>query len=206
MKNKGEISSAAMAVVMLVIGPIMWFTAWTEIHDNTGYAWEKPYTDFEAIVIGMKWIGIVLFVYALIGIGLTAFKIWGTNSRIQDDSASTKQNEAAKPKVRTTVKIPMQTDRVQTVQQVVKRVLEPEGYEQQTIGGETIWVKGNGTDLVSQRFKIFFAEKLFVIQGWTEDAFLGEMNLSGASEGKEPEKGMYLLMKKIYVVIKKGNL
>lgn len=205
MKAKGTWGLFMMAGAMLIAGPMMWFTVWLEMHNNMGYAWEKPYTEYEAQVIGMRWTGIVLLAYGLASMGLLAAQLRQANKRTRTGPAPINHADAGKPKVRTTVKIPMQTNQVHTVRRIIEKVLEPEGYGQQTIDGEEVWVKGNESELVSQRFRTAFAEKSLIIQGWTEDAFLGEMNLDGASEGKEPEKGMYLLIRKIYAVVKKGN-
>ena len=60
MKKKVDIGMVLMIAAMLTAGPLMWITAQLEIHNNTAYFWEKPYGDFETLVVNMKWLGLAM--------------------------------------------------------------------------------------------------------------------------------------------------
>lgn len=211
MKNKMRISIVIMIAAMLTAGPLMWLTAWSEMHNNSAYMWEKPYGSFEALVMNMKWLGLALIFYGLLGVGLASIRDFYKKKQVQQkDSASVQQSLAAETRdmrqMRTTVRIPMQTNQINTVRKIIEKVLEPEGYEQREKGSGIIWVKEDASGMFSQRFQMTFGEKCLVVQGWTEDIYLGESNLDDARTGQEPQKGMYLLIRKIYAVIQRGKL
>lgn len=211
MKKKVDVGMVFMIAAMLIAGPLMWMTAQIEIQNNTAYLWEKPYGDFETLVVSMKWLGLAMLFYGLLGVGLALVQALYRKERVQQkSSASAEQNAAVEtrklPQMRTTVKIPMKTNQINTVRRIAEMVLEPEGYKQRTEGRAIIWAKEDMSGMFSQRFQMSFGEKCLIVQGWTEDVFLGESNLDGARMGQEPQKGMYLLIRKIYAVIQKGNL
>lgn len=211
MKSKSKISIVLMIVVMMVAGSLMLITAWSEIHNNSAYMWEKPYGNFETLVINMRWLGLTMLLYGLLGVGLALIQTLYKKKWVQQkDSTSVQQSSAADTRdmcqMRTTVRLPMQTNQINIVRKVIEKILEPEGYEQRTAGGKVIWVKEDASGMFSQRFQMSFGEKCLIVQGWTEDIFLGESNLDGARIGQEPQKGMYLLIRKIYAVIQKGKL
>lgn len=102
---------------------------------------------------------------------------------------------------RTTIEVPMQTHQVDLVLRIMEKALQPEGYVQKVVDGETVWTKGDGVFILSQCFTAIFTENSVILQGWTRDALLGESGLDGEFIGRVPKKKMKMLLGKIRAVI-----
>lgn len=80
---------------------------------------------------------------------------------------------------RTTIEIPMKTNNVDEVLQIIAMKMESVGYQQKIVDGETVWSKGDGVMMKMQCVGAIFTGKSVVIQGWMKDAITGESNLEG---------------------------
>lgn len=67
-----------------IIGFGLFFAAQMEISSNSRYTWRKPYTSYEAQVIMMKWLGIILLVSGIIWLCLKVLQIKYTNTHTQE--------------------------------------------------------------------------------------------------------------------------
>lgn len=71
-------------LIETVVGFLMFIVAQAEISSNGGYTWSPPYTSHEASVITMKWIGILVLLTGLVGIGLMLFRNYYLNRHVTD--------------------------------------------------------------------------------------------------------------------------
>lgn len=106
---------------------------------------------------------------------------------------------------RTMIEVPMKTNNVDEVLNVIAEIMEPAGYEKKIIDGETAWVKGDGVMILMRCVNAVFTGNSVVIQGWSRDAFLGEADLEGFI-GKVPKKKVKALMEKAQSRIIAKNL
>lgn len=75
----------------LVVGLVLFVMAQSEISTNSWYTWRQPYTSYEAQVIMMKWIGIILLISGIIWIALLLFRVIYTNKHTQDITVLTQK-------------------------------------------------------------------------------------------------------------------
>ncbi|MBQ6569955.1 MAG: hypothetical protein IJL87_06840 [Clostridia bacterium] len=80
---------------------------------------------------------------------------------------------------RTTIEIPMKTNNVDEVLNIIAMKMGSAGYKQKIVDGETVWAKGDGVILKMQCVGAVFTGKSVVIQGWMKDAVTGESSLDG---------------------------
>lgn len=80
---------------------------------------------------------------------------------------------------RTTIEVSMKTNKVDEVLHIIAAKLEPAGFKQKIVDGETVWAKGDGVMIAMQCVGVVFTEKSVLIQGWMRDAVLGESSLDG---------------------------
>lgn len=101
---------------------------------------------------------------------------------------------------RTTIEIPMKSNNVDGVLDIIAETLKPSGYEQKIVDGETIWAKGDGVIMKMQCIGVTFTEKSVLIQGWMKDAITGESALEGFV-AVFPKKKLKKLIEKIQTTI-----
>lgn len=77
-----------------VVGFILLVAAQMEISSNPWYTWRKPYTSYEAQVLMVKWVGILLIVCGLIWLGLKVYQTRYTSNHIQEINPITKTGGA----------------------------------------------------------------------------------------------------------------
>lgn len=106
---------------------------------------------------------------------------------------------------RTTVEISMKTNQVDAVLHIIASKLEPCGYHQKLVDGETVWSKGDGVMIAMQCVGATFTENSVLIQGWMRDAITGESNLEGFV-GMFPKKKLRGLINEICTIIAAQNL
>ncbi|MDE7424356.1 MAG: hypothetical protein K2N51_11840 [Lachnospiraceae bacterium] len=106
---------------------------------------------------------------------------------------------------RTTIEVPMKTNNVDAVLDIIVTTLKPSGYEQKIVDGETIWTKGDGVMMKMQCVGITFTENSVLIQGWMKDAITGESSLEGFVAAL-PKKKLKGLINKIQTTIVSRNL
>lgn len=81
MKNKlGWI----IGIFECIIGFLMFIIAQAEIVTNTDYTWSRPYTQFEAQIILIKWLGIILILSGIIWMALKIYQIVYADKYIKD--------------------------------------------------------------------------------------------------------------------------
>lgn len=80
---------------------------------------------------------------------------------------------------RTIIEVPRKMNTVDDVLRIVASKLEPAGFEQKIVDGETVWSKGDGVILMMQCVGIVFTEKTVLIQGWMKSVSTGEYSLDG---------------------------
>ncbi len=78
---------------------------------------------------------------------------------------------------RSIFKIPMNRKSVEEVLCIIEEILQPAGYSEKIVDGESIWVKGDGVVIKMQCLTAVFTDDTVFIQGWTKDALLGEAAL-----------------------------
>lgn len=76
----------ALGIIELVLGLILYINQKVEISNNWLYSWTPPYTDYEAKVIFLKWVGILLFLAGLLDFGIMIFRQIHMNNHLQDTS------------------------------------------------------------------------------------------------------------------------
>lgn len=106
---------------------------------------------------------------------------------------------------RTTIEIPMKTNNVDEVLQIVATKMESAGYQPKIVDGETVWSKGDGVVMKMQCVGAVFTGKSVVIQGWMKDAITGESDLEGFV-AMLPKKKLKKLIDGIYDTIISKNL
>lgn len=106
---------------------------------------------------------------------------------------------------RTTIEVPMKTNNVDGVLQIIAMKMESVGYKQKIVDGETVWSKGDGVMMKMQCVGAVFTGKSVVIQGWMKDAVTGESNLEGFV-AMLPKKKMKKLIDEIVNTIILNNL
>lgn len=90
---------------------------------------------------------------------------------------------------RTTIEIPIKSNHVDEVLKIMAQTLEPLGYQQKIVDGETVWAKGDGVVIQMKCFGVSFADQLVILQSWMKDAVMGETALEGFM-GAIPKKKM----------------
>lgn len=80
---------------------------------------------------------------------------------------------------RTTIVVPMKTNNVNGVLQIIATILEPLGYKKNNTIGENVWTKGDAVIIKMQCIGASFTEDSVVIQGWLRDEITGESALEG---------------------------
>ena len=73
-----------IAVIVEIIGLILFITAKTEIAGDSYYTWTPPYTPYEARVLITKWIGLGLLIAGIVWEVLKVFQIRYTNNHTQE--------------------------------------------------------------------------------------------------------------------------
>lgn len=106
---------------------------------------------------------------------------------------------------RTTIEVSMKTSSIDEVLHIFATKLEPAGFNQKIVDGETVWAKGDGVMIAMQCVKVVFTEKSVLIQGWMKDAVIGESKLEGFI-GMLPKKKLKGLMDEIGQAIISKNL
>ena len=73
-----------IGTICSIIGLILTLAAQTVIWSNTRYTWSRPYTQFEAETLSVKWIGIVLLISGIIDILLIVISKIYADKNIKD--------------------------------------------------------------------------------------------------------------------------
>ena len=77
---------------------------------------------------------------------------------------------------RTTIEVSMKTNCVDEVLSIMGNVLEPHGYRQTNVNGQTAWVKGHTGIMTSERYiGATFTGNSVLIQGWLKEMIMGEI-------------------------------
>lgn len=101
---------------------------------------------------------------------------------------------------RTIMEVPIKESSVDDVLHIIASILEPSGYKQKLLDGETIWAKGDGVMISMQCFGAVFTDHSVLLQGWMKDALLGESALEGWY-GALVKKNMKKLLENIRLAI-----
>lgn len=80
---------------------------------------------------------------------------------------------------RTVCEIPMCTNNVDAVLQIVGNILSGAGYSNKFVDGENVWCKGDGVMMKMQCFSVAFTGRSVLLNAWMKDAITGESNLDG---------------------------
>lgn len=75
---------AIIGTICSVIGFILFLSAQMIIWESTGYTWSKPYTQFEAQTLLVKWIGLLLLICGIIDLVMFTISKYYTNKNVQD--------------------------------------------------------------------------------------------------------------------------
>ena len=78
---------------------------------------------------------------------------------------------------RTTVEVAIPSGKVDKVLAMVAAELEPSGFRQKIVDGETVWAKEEFGSSNIVCFAVVFSGASAIIQGWYKRAFLGEVEL-----------------------------
>ncbi len=73
-----------LGAVSSIIGFVLTISSQIIIESNTRYTWTRPYTQFEAQTLSVKWIGIALLISGLIDIALIVISKMYTDKNIKD--------------------------------------------------------------------------------------------------------------------------
>lgn len=73
-----------LGTIETIIGFALFWSAQMEISSNARYTWRRPYTSYEAQVIMIKWIGIILLASGIIWLCLKMFQLKYTNTHTQE--------------------------------------------------------------------------------------------------------------------------
>ncbi len=73
-----------MGAISSIIGFIFTISAQIVIESNTRYTWSRPYTQFEAQTLLVKWIGLAMLISGLIDIALIVISKVYTDKNIKD--------------------------------------------------------------------------------------------------------------------------
>lgn len=106
---------------------------------------------------------------------------------------------------RTSVEVSLKTNSIDEILHIITSKLEPAGYKQKIVDGETVWVKGDGVIIKMHCIGAVFTGKSVLIQGWMKDALTGESNLDGFVS-MLPKKKMKNLINEICTAIRLQNL
>ena len=106
---------------------------------------------------------------------------------------------------RTTVEVSLKTNNIDEVLRIIASKMEPAGYKQKIVDGETVWAKGDGVMIKMHCVGAVFTGKSVLIQGWMKDAITGESNLEGFV-AMIPKKKMKGLIDEICTAIKIQNI
>lgn len=80
-----------LGTVQAVIGFALFLTAQLEISGNPWYTWHRPYSSYEAQIIMMKWIGIILLISGISILGLKLYQLRYTSTHTQEITPVTKR-------------------------------------------------------------------------------------------------------------------
>ncbi|MCD7777864.1 MAG: hypothetical protein LUH47_05100 [Clostridiales bacterium] len=80
---------------------------------------------------------------------------------------------------RTTIEVPMKTNNVNSVLEIISADLSPEKYSRKIVDGESVWAKGDAVIIKMQCFSAAFTGSSVLIQAWLKDALTGESDLNG---------------------------
>lgn len=105
---------------------------------------------------------------------------------------------------RTTIEVPMKTNKVDVVLGIISATLIGENYKQKIVDGETVWAKGDAF-LGMQCFGATFTDHSVVIQAWMREALVGEYDLEGFV-AMFPKKKMKRLLDRIRLSILSRNV
>lgn len=106
---------------------------------------------------------------------------------------------------RTTIEIPMNTNNIDEVLQIVATKMSAAGFQQKNVDNETAWIKGDGMIMKMQCLGTIFTGKSVIIQGWMKDAITGESNLDGLV-AILPKRKMKKIINEIASIITLRNL
>lgn len=73
-----------VGLIEVLVGFVFFCIAQAEISSNSRYTWRRPYTDYEQQVIMTKWIGLLLLVVGIIGLGIRLYKTMYVNKHTED--------------------------------------------------------------------------------------------------------------------------
>lgn len=79
-----------VGLIEVFAGFAFFVVAQTEISSNSRYTWRRPYTDYEQQVIMTKWIGLILLIVGITGLGIRVYKTMYTNKHTQEINEITK--------------------------------------------------------------------------------------------------------------------
>ena len=85
-----------IGTIETIIGFIFFIISQVEVSSNSGYTWSKPYSTYEAQVIMLKWIGIILFISGIFWFILNLCQSSYTNKHTQEVNKITKKGGVLK--------------------------------------------------------------------------------------------------------------
>ncbi|MDO5293833.1 MAG: hypothetical protein Q4F05_13935 [bacterium] len=106
---------------------------------------------------------------------------------------------------RTMIEIPMHTNDVNSVLNVIHTILSAKGYVNKLVDGENVWVKGDAVVSSMKCFGAIFTGHSVVVQAWMKNAVTGESDLSGFI-GVLPRKRMKHVLDNIGETLTSMNL
>lgn len=77
-----------IGIICVVVGFVMLLSANLEIASNSRYTWDKPYTSYEAQILMVKNLGILLLISGVIDVILTIISTAYTSRTIQDSKGT----------------------------------------------------------------------------------------------------------------------
>lgn len=106
---------------------------------------------------------------------------------------------------RTVIEVPMKTNNVNGVLQIVGTKLESAGFSKKIVDGENIWAKGDGVLMKMQCVGVVFTGSSVLIQAWMKDAVTGESDLNGFV-AIFPKMKLKKIINEIHMTIMSRNL
>lgn len=97
---------------------------------------------------------------------------------------------------RTVYEIPMYTNNVDAVLQILENFMSGAGYSNKFVDGENVWCKGDGVIMKMQCFSVVFTGSSVLLNAWLKDAITGESDLEGFA-GILPKRKMKQMMENI---------
>ena len=91
-KDKRGTIGWIFTILETMIGLVLFLSARLEIASASWYSWTPPYTEYEAKILTINWIGLILLISGLLSVCVRIFKIAYTKKHVQDINSITQKN------------------------------------------------------------------------------------------------------------------